>query len=70
VPAEALLERVAGRAERLRERLGLSHSSYSKLLARLGNAGGEVMTRGLEALKAVGRELAQHTALRDGSGDD
>ena len=63
IAAQALLDRVATRAERLRGRLGLDHAAYSKLIARLGAANGEVAARGLESLREVGRALANTAAL-------
>jgi hypothetical protein len=67
LPACALLERVEGRAARLRGELGLSPNAWAKLVARLGSADHDAAARGLDQLKAVGRELARTAALPDGS---
>jgi hypothetical protein len=67
LPALGLLERVEARAARLRGELGLTPSSWAKLVARLGSADGDAAVRGLEHLKAVGRELARTAALPEGN---
>jgi hypothetical protein len=50
LPAGALLDRVEGRAARLRAELGLSPKGWAKLVARLGSADHETAARGLEQL--------------------
>jgi hypothetical protein len=69
-PAVGLLDRVEIRAARLRGELGLTPSSWAKLVARLGSADGDAAVAGLERLKAIGAELAARSALPGGDDDD
>lgn len=69
IPATDALERAEGRAARLRIELGLTPSSWSKLLERWGSADHDAAARGLEALKATGRELTRALALPEGATD-
>ncbi len=62
IPACALLDRCEARAGRLRSELGLSPRSWAALAATLGSADHEAAARGLDALRAVGRELAEGIA--------
>lgn len=59
LPALALLDRIEARAGRLRDVLGLSPKAWASLVASLGSADAEAAARGLESLRAVGRELAE-----------
>lgn len=66
LPATALLDKVEARAGRLRGELGLTPNAWAKLVARLGSADHDAAARGLEHLRAVGRELARTAALPGG----
>lgn len=70
LPACALLDRVEARAGRLRAELGLTPRAWASLVASLGSADHEAAARGLDSLRAVGRELARTAALPEGTRDD
>lgn len=69
-PACALLDRVEVRAGRLRAELGLTPNAWANLVGRLGSADHEAAARGLDSLRAVGRELARSAALPEGATDE
>lgn len=69
LPALAALERAEGRAARLRGELALSPSAWTKLVKSLSSADHEAAARGLEALKATGRELTRKMTLPEGATD-
>jgi hypothetical protein len=69
-PAAAMLERVEARAARARSELGLSPSSWARLIARLGSADGASVAQGVAALQEAGRDIdAQLRALPEGEED-
>jgi hypothetical protein len=70
LPALALLDRVETRAGRLRDALGLTPRAWAALVASLGAADHNAAARGLESLRAVGRELARTAALPEGADDE
>jgi hypothetical protein len=67
-PATVLLERVEGRAAKLRTELGLTPLALVRLLGGLSGVDAEAASSGLAALKAQGRQIRQ--AAIDGGDDD
>lgn len=67
LPALTMLDRCEARAARLRADLGLNPRSWAALVASLGSADHEAAARGLESLRATGRELARTAALPGGA---
>jgi hypothetical protein len=68
--ATNLLDRTHGRIDRLRAELALTPASWSRLVTSLGSANAESAARGLESLRAVGRELVRTAALPEGKASD
>jgi hypothetical protein len=62
--------RVQSTVHRLRGELGLSPSSWAKLVARLGTADGDAVAHGIAALQEIGRELDRTMRALPGADDD